>query len=281
MGNNKTGKPAGRTGGPASRTGRPAGRIGRYFKYAIGEIVLVVIGILIALQINNWNNEQIAKKSEMILLNQLQADLKESQKELIEVQSFHLDRARASTKVLNAFWEPEKQNDAIVDFIEIPLSNRIYSPILGTAKSLINSGNIDLISSVELKNAIISYVEKIEYTLKDIERYEETYYRNGVYETKKMIPNTIRAKEFYINEQKRTQTARMRRRDSLGLVYIPNNIETVPFKSDLKPLFKDESMYRAYYNLYIAHRNTQGRYHEMLGLTNDLLEKINSAISID
>lgn len=31
------------------------GKTNKYFKYAIGEIVLVVIGILIALQINNWN----------------------------------------------------------------------------------------------------------------------------------------------------------------------------------------------------------------------------------
>ena len=32
------------------------GKTGNYFKYAIGEIILVVIGILIALQINNWND---------------------------------------------------------------------------------------------------------------------------------------------------------------------------------------------------------------------------------
>ncbi|WP_229741447.1 DUF6090 family protein, partial [Planktosalinus lacus] len=34
------------------------GKTTRYFKYAIGEIVLVVIGILIALQINNWNERE-------------------------------------------------------------------------------------------------------------------------------------------------------------------------------------------------------------------------------
>ncbi len=37
------------------------GKIGKYFKYAIGEIILVVIGILIALQINNWNENRRVK----------------------------------------------------------------------------------------------------------------------------------------------------------------------------------------------------------------------------
>ena len=41
----------------------------KYFKYAIGEIVLVVIGILIALQINNWNENHKLKKEEIKLLN--------------------------------------------------------------------------------------------------------------------------------------------------------------------------------------------------------------------
>jgi len=37
----------------------------KYFKYAIGEIVLVVIGILIALQINNWNDRRLLGESEI------------------------------------------------------------------------------------------------------------------------------------------------------------------------------------------------------------------------
>jgi hypothetical protein len=44
-----------------NKTTKPALPAGRYFKYAIGEIVLVVIGILIALQINNWNNHKNEK----------------------------------------------------------------------------------------------------------------------------------------------------------------------------------------------------------------------------
>jgi len=55
------------------------GKTGKYFKYAIGEIVLVVIGILIALQINNWNTNKInqseSKKFNQRLLNEFVGNL--------------------------------------------------------------------------------------------------------------------------------------------------------------------------------------------------------------
>ena len=47
----------------------------KYFKYAIGEIVLVVIGILIALSINNWNQERVSKIKAYAYLNQINKDL--------------------------------------------------------------------------------------------------------------------------------------------------------------------------------------------------------------
>jgi hypothetical protein len=52
-----------------------AGKTSKYFKYAIGEIILVVIGILIALQINNWNENRKAETKVTKLLLALQSDL--------------------------------------------------------------------------------------------------------------------------------------------------------------------------------------------------------------
>ena len=49
----------------------------KYFKYAIGEIVLVVIGILIALQINNWNENRKDKIKEHAYLTNLKKDILE------------------------------------------------------------------------------------------------------------------------------------------------------------------------------------------------------------
>ena len=52
-------------------TGKPAWPVGRYLKYAVGEIVLVVVGILIALSINNWNEGRKDVQREIKILKDL------------------------------------------------------------------------------------------------------------------------------------------------------------------------------------------------------------------
>ena len=50
-------------------------KTGKYLKYAIGEIILVVIGILIALQINNWNEVRKNDEKEALLIKNIIEDL--------------------------------------------------------------------------------------------------------------------------------------------------------------------------------------------------------------
>ena len=52
-------------------------QMGKYFKYAIGEIVLVVLGILIALQINNWNEDRKKTKKEIFHLENILSNLED------------------------------------------------------------------------------------------------------------------------------------------------------------------------------------------------------------
>ncbi len=65
-----------------------ATRTTNYLKYAIGEIVLVMIGILLALQVNNWNEERQNTKLEKLLLTRLAQDLK-AQIEEIDISTQH------------------------------------------------------------------------------------------------------------------------------------------------------------------------------------------------
>lgn len=59
-------------------------KFSKYIFYAVGEIVLVMVGILIALQINNWNN-RIEHLNEKVLLSYIMEDLRYNQEILIEL----------------------------------------------------------------------------------------------------------------------------------------------------------------------------------------------------
>jgi len=78
------------------------GKTSKYLKYAIGEIVLVVIGILIALQINNWNEYRKLKKVELDLLYDLKDVLEGGKIEggklggELEFQNIQLDQNKRS-----------------------------------------------------------------------------------------------------------------------------------------------------------------------------------------
>ncbi|WP_349350957.1 DUF6090 family protein [Flagellimonas sp. MMG031] len=61
------------------------GNLGKYLKYAIGEIILVVIGILIALQVNNWNENRKSRSFEQEMLAQIRENLEVDKMDLKKV----------------------------------------------------------------------------------------------------------------------------------------------------------------------------------------------------
>ncbi len=127
----------------------------KYTRYAIGEIVLVVIGILIALQINNWNEEQKARQRELTYLENIKTDLLlnidelntfiQSRKSCIESCEIVLDYFNAVVPVdldhfnyhsLNILiWFPFNQHD-------------------NTYQELMNSGNLAIMSNKSIKNGL-------------------------------------------------------------------------------------------------------------------------------
>lgn len=76
-------------------------KTGKYFKYAIGQIVLVVIGILIALWINNLNRDYLQNKEQKGLVVSLELELKENLKELISHKEYLTNSRLDLIKVLN------------------------------------------------------------------------------------------------------------------------------------------------------------------------------------
>ena len=86
-------------------------KTGKYFKYAIGEIVLVVIGILIALQINTWNQNRQDRKQEQQILTQL---LNEYQNNLNQLNQKIFIR---NETILSAYKLLEYRNDETLNVV--------------------------------------------------------------------------------------------------------------------------------------------------------------------
>ncbi|MFT4661024.1 MAG: hypothetical protein ACI8XB_001295 [Patiriisocius sp.] len=72
-------------------------KTGKYFKYAIGEILLVMVGILLALQVSNWNQERVAAQKEQLLLEALHNEFIENKTQLEHIVFIH-ERSLTSTQ---------------------------------------------------------------------------------------------------------------------------------------------------------------------------------------
>lgn len=115
------------------------GKTGKYFKYAIGEIVLVVIGILIALQINNWNEERKANRQEIQLLLNLRSEFKDNLENLDSV-AIEVDNVINSLELVFDQFSPNQTNKSL-DSLDIWLSNALQSPNWKPSEYLLNSLN--------------------------------------------------------------------------------------------------------------------------------------------
>ena len=140
-------------------------KTGKYLKYAIGEIVLVVIGILIALQINNWNENKKEKRQELKQLIALKLEFKKNIITFDSITKHHLENEDATQKLINA-----KNENYTLETLDSLFFKTIYNynfdPSRGIYNSLINSGQIELISNellkykiAEIQDIVVDYID--------------------------------------------------------------------------------------------------------------------------
>ena len=133
-------------------------KTGKYFKYAIGEIVLVVIGILIALSINNWNERNKQIKVEIKILKELELALASDIRNLkFNVRSYkNVKRALEIIKEQLLLETPT--NDSLQYAFSKSLFNNSVAPNIGAYETLKAKG-IDIISNDSLRMQIIDVYE--------------------------------------------------------------------------------------------------------------------------
>lgn len=129
-------------------------KTGKYFKYAIGEIVLVVIGILIALQINNWNEN---RKSSKIRNNYYEQVLQDLAKDTIYINRNIINLDSCISKYQNYLEKlpkAESTNDVISLMGTLDWTFGYTNFNTNTIESLISTGDIKLMPD-EIRNALL------------------------------------------------------------------------------------------------------------------------------
>ena len=134
-------------------------KTGKYFKYAIGEIVLVMIGILLALQVSNWNQQRLEADKEQLLLEALHQEFLENRTQLDSVVFVH-ERSLASTQnMISQF--PINIQTINLDTLSKGLQHwgnwSTFNPSQGVIKSLVNSSTFNLISDPDLRALLVSW----------------------------------------------------------------------------------------------------------------------------
>ena len=129
-------------------------KTGRYLKYAIGEIILVVIGILFALQINNWDLERIEKKNEGIILLDLKVEFQENLKDAERVFDGNNGINKAMSAIQKKAAEKNYEQRELDSLMYFVFDWFDYTPKPGASNNLINSGNLNLISNRELRKLL-------------------------------------------------------------------------------------------------------------------------------
>ncbi|WP_411767898.1 DUF6090 family protein [Winogradskyella sp. A3E31] len=135
-------------------------KTGRYFKYAIGEIVLVVIGILIALQINNWNEVKKTKEKEEHALNEIISDLENNIKNLTDIKTREINGLNSSKKSLKVIIDVLENNKQYHDSLIIHFTSILGYPdpdIKTSGYESLTSIGMDLISENQLRSEIGMY----------------------------------------------------------------------------------------------------------------------------
>jgi hypothetical protein len=160
-------------------------KTGKYFKYAIGEIILVVIGILIALAINNWNTNRINTSKQRGYLLAIKNDLEKQIPELNKLVNRCDSISAVGSNILNDY--KSNQDFLLIDNLDKKLSILFYAEkfpeISTTFDELKSTGQINLIRSKPVRAKIISYYQNAKNAQEGIRTVTKDIVYSHVYPT--------------------------------------------------------------------------------------------------
>ncbi|HKJ40758.1 MAG TPA: DUF6090 family protein, partial [Sunxiuqinia sp.] len=193
--------------------------IAKYLRYAIGEILLVVIGILIALRVNNWNEHQKQRKRENIYLKNLSIDLKKQ----IQLQERYIDFEDIiiqDCKDITAHYEQNNgftKMDSIFPKINDLSARMTFTNANTTLLEMINSGEINIIDNESLKKELMEFNQLIE-------RFATNTVNNNTNLVDQIVArNVIENSNFAFSTYSERMRSRIQKNYQMNFIHVKND----------------------------------------------------------
>ncbi|MBO0340462.1 MAG: DUF6090 family protein [Bacteroidota bacterium] len=146
------------------------GKMGKYLKYAIGEIVLVVIGILIALQVNDWNENRKSNVFEQEMLAQIQENIGNDKISLKKIQDNFKKAITSIDKIMDH--QQYKHPDSLKFWLGDIVQFERFASITNSYEALKSNG-LDKMSDNELRLLLSNYydndIKQVSRSITDVE----------------------------------------------------------------------------------------------------------------
>lgn len=144
-------------------------RTSKYLFYAIGEITLVMIGILLALQVNNWNESRKQRLEEIQILKNIQLDYQNVIAECEENNVFRKRILNATNELYRLIGNDQHvySKSELDSILAVLFINPTYNNQTGSLNILFNSGKINLIANDSIKEELIKWPQRIDDVIED------------------------------------------------------------------------------------------------------------------
>ncbi|MCB0461551.1 MAG: hypothetical protein KDC81_02495 [Flavobacteriaceae bacterium] len=242
------------------------GKTSKYFKYAVGEIQLVVIGILIALQINNWNENRKLESSKHKLLLALKKELVNNKNAM---DDYLLEMHKSNAKFNKVLLYSVGQYNIPTDSLKYYLSNMVYGRTLSLLNSVqeeaINSGKFELLndSLKQTLSQLKDYTNSRNYVQ---EQGIDMYYFKSDKQTDKLI-NSLYMSPVVPDELSNHPL-------------IPTHPDLILSNSELSVLLKDADTYLTLNKIYLTHiADEVWVKHGLFRITNNTIELIKKELN--
>ncbi|MGB5169791.1 MAG: DUF6090 family protein [Eudoraea sp.] len=227
-------------------------KFSKYLLYAIGEIVLVVIGILIALQLNTWRIEKKDQQIEKTILENIKRDLESDIQEFNNVKEFKISQSEAALRLLEYLIDASKPLENTVQFVNdmhliiyfiVPSSNSTSFDIATNTGYLNNITNDSLINELSKYYNNIQLEQHVTETKRFINAYSDNYLmKNYPMFSNKVMPLDGQGGEYALERYSNDNRPILGPKDIRGDTSLENylNMLSIRLKIGIKGLEEEE-----------------------------------------